>query len=119
VPALHCKDCVAEGFEWIDGSDADRSIVAWLRKGSAGDAPVAVICNFTPIPREAVVVGLPETGTWHEIFNSDAEAYGGAGAGNLGAVEANGPDAHGQAQSARVTLPALSTVMLCPSRPSD
>ena len=119
VPALHCKDCVPEGFEWIDGSDADRSIVAWLRKGSAGDAPVAVICNFTPIPREAVVVGLPQTGTWHEIFNSDAEVYGGAGVGNLGAVEAHGPGAHGQAQSARVTLPALSTVMLCPSRPSD
>jgi len=111
-PALHAKDCESEGFTWIDGGDAERSILSRLRMGGAGDEPVAVLCNFTPIPRDDVVVGLPSAGTWTEILCTDAEIYGGSGRGNMGAVEANGSADHGQSVSARVTLPPLSVVML-------
>jgi len=85
---------------------------AWIRRGGEGDANCVVICNFTPIDREGVVIGLPEAGHWDEVLNTDAETYGGGNRGNLGGVDATGPSAHGQAQSATITLPPLSTIIL-------
>lgn len=50
-PALHARDCEPEGFRWIDADDAAHSMFSWLRFDGAGGPPVAVICNFTPVPR--------------------------------------------------------------------
>ena len=49
---------------------------------------VVVISNFTPVPRENYKIGVPKGGRYVEIFNSDAENYGGSGMGNMGGVEA-------------------------------
>ncbi len=110
VPALHVRDCEAEGFRWIVVDDAERSVVAWLRLGGPGDAPVAVVCNFTPEPRHEYQIGLPSAGRWREIFNSDAQEYGGSGLGNLGAVQAERGGSHGFPASARITLPPLGVL---------
>jgi 1,4-alpha-glucan branching enzyme len=110
VPALHARDCEAEGFRWIVADDADQSVLAWLRFGGEGDAPVAIVSNFTPVPRERYRIGLPSAGTWSEIFNSDAREYGGSGMGNLGAVEAEAHPSHGFPASAEITIPPLSTL---------
>ncbi len=112
TPALHARDCEADGFRWIVVDDKDQSVIAWLRLGAPGDTPVAVICNLTPVPRPGYRLGLPQSGHWTEIFNSDAEAYGGSGMGNLGAIEAEAGGAHGFSASAQVTLPPMSTVFL-------
>jgi len=112
TPALHRRDTDPDGFEWILGDAADQSVYAWVRRGAAGDPPVAVICNFTPVPHEAMALGLPEPGNWQEVLNTDAEHYGGTGMGNMGRVEATGQPMHGQPASAKVTLPPLSVVML-------
>ena len=58
-----------------------------MRKAPEGN-PVAVISNFTPVPREGYRLPLPAAGTWREIINTDAADYGGSGMGNAGAVEA-------------------------------
>ncbi len=110
TPALHARDCETEGFRWIVVDDAEQSVTAWLRFGAAGDAPVAVICNFTPVPRPAYRIGLPAAGRWLEIFNSDALVYGGSGQGNLGAVQATAEPAHGYYASAIFTVPPLSAI---------
>jgi 1,4-alpha-glucan branching enzyme len=110
VPALHARDCEAEGFRWIVADDADQSVLAWLRFGGEGDAPVAIVSNFTPVPRQGYRIGLPSAGTWHEIFNSDARDYGGSGMGNLAAVEAAAHPSHGFPASAEITIPPLSTL---------
>jgi 1,4-alpha-glucan branching enzyme len=109
-PALHARDCEAEGFRWIVADDADQSVLAWLRFGGPGDPPVAVVSNFTPVPRERYRIGLPAAGSWTEIFNSDARDYGGSGLGNLGAVAAEAHPSHGFPASAEVTIPPLSTL---------
>ena len=54
------------GFEWIDGSDADESVFAFVRYGDDGDPPVVVVCNFTPVVREGYRLGVPRAGWWHE-----------------------------------------------------
>jgi 1,4-alpha-glucan branching enzyme len=103
-PALHARDCEGEGFEWLIADDAENSVFVWLRK-APGAAPVAVICNMTPVARMPYRVPLPHDGRWREILNSDAHDYWGSGLGNLGGVIA----ADGRAE---VTLPPLATIML-------
>ena len=109
-PALHVHDCEGEGFGWIVVDDADQSVAAWLRRGGPEDAPIAVVCNFTPVPRVGYRLGLPGAGRWREIFNSDAQAYGGSGLGNLGEVAATVVPAHGFEASAEILLPPLATL---------
>jgi 1,4-alpha-glucan branching enzyme len=110
TPALHARDCEAEGFRWIVVDDRHQSVAAWLRFGPAGEPAVAVVCNFTPEPRTRYRIGLPDAGRWREIFNSDALEYGGSGLGNLGAINATPTPSHGLAASAEITLPPLSAL---------
>jgi 1,4-alpha-glucan branching enzyme len=111
TPALHVKDCDAEGFQWI-ATDPAQSTYAWVRRGGDGDRPVVVLCNFTPVPRDGFRIGVPQKGRWREAINTDAEIYGGSGTGNLGGIQADGPPQDGQPASAEVVLPPLSVVIL-------
>ena len=108
-PALWSVDFGPAGFVWLVGDDADRNVAAFLRIGTNGDV-LACVANLSPAPRYDYRVGLPHEGTWRELLNTDAESYGGSGVGNLGAVVADGPPAHGQPTSARFTLPPLGVV---------
>jgi 1,4-alpha-glucan branching enzyme len=108
--ALHVKDCTHDGFEWINCNDAENSTLSFVRHGNAGDPPVVVVCNFTPIERTHFKIGVPETGHWSEVLNSDAENYGGENRGNLGGVNADDAGWHGQKASISITLPPLSVL---------
>jgi 1,4-alpha-glucan branching enzyme len=110
TPALHARDSEPEGFQWIEGGDAENSILAWVRRGREGDAPCLVVCNFTPVERRDHRIGLPEPGRWAEVLNTDAIAYYGGGRGNLGGVTAEAKPWMGQPFSAPITLPPLSTL---------
>ncbi|MEM6637687.1 MAG: 1,4-alpha-glucan branching protein GlgB [Pseudomonadota bacterium] len=112
TPSLFEKDCMHDGFQWIEANDAEASVYAWLRLGKNGAPPVAVICNFTPVLRSDYRLGLPCSGRWREALNSDSAKYGGGDRGNLGSIEADGPASHGQPVSAQVTLPPLSAIFL-------
>ena len=110
TPALWQLDHSPDGFEWIDSDDAFRNTLAFLRKGY--DAPpVAVVVNFAGIPHEGYRLALPRGGRWREIFNSDAEAYGGSGVGNLGEIEALPEPHYGRPYSASIRVPPLGIVV--------
>ena len=111
TPALHVLDCEPEGFAWIDGGDAENSVLSFVRRGRDGDAPVVVVCNFTPVERSGYRTGFPRAGRWAEVINTDAAIYGGGNRGNLGGVLADGRPWQGQPASALLTLPPLSTIM--------
>lgn len=116
-PALHERDLRPEdepkGFEWVCGDDAEGSTLAFLRRAADG-SPLLVVINFTPVVREGYVVGVPVGGRWVELFNGDAEEYGGGGIGNLGAVEAREVSAHGRRFSVELRLPPLACLYLRP-----
>jgi 1,4-alpha-glucan branching enzyme len=111
-PALYALDCDPNGFEWIDTSDADRSVISFLRKNPGGSEQIAVVCNFTPVPRYNYRIGAPRGGYWRELLNSDASEHGGSGHGNLGGVEASPVPCHGRMHSLTLTLPPLGAVFL-------
>ena len=66
--------------------------------------------NFAAVPHHDVRLGLPQTGTWEEVLNTDAELYTGSGVGNLGAVEAVAGEWSGQPAYADITVPPLASV---------
>lgn len=110
-PELNELDFDSAGFEWIDFSDQDQSIISFLRKGKSSHATALVVCNFTPIARFQYKVGVPFGGYWKEIANSDAKEYGGNGLGNFGGVHAAADPCHGRGHSLSLTLPPLSILV--------
>ncbi|CAM3401884.1 1,4-alpha-glucan branching protein GlgB [Dermacoccus barathri] len=122
-PAMWALDHSGEGFRWINADDADRNAYTWLRFAEAesdGYRPVvAVAANFAGSPHENVRVGLPHAGTWNEILNTDAQAYGGSGVGNLGSVVAEEIPWDGQPYSAEITMPPLGVVWFEPATRPD
>ena len=111
TPALYEQDCVASGFEWIDGGAQADNVLSFLRWDKARKAPVLVVCNFSPVPRTGYRVGVPMAGFWKEALNSDSEYYGGSGVGNMGGFNTDPRGAHGHGQSLGLALPPLSTIM--------
>jgi 1,4-alpha-glucan branching enzyme len=114
TPALYQQDFSAEGFEWVDCSDTEASVLSFLRKDRDGGL-VLVVCNFTPVVRDNYQVGVPRGGWWRECLNSDAPLYGGAGQGNLGGVESAPVPAHGRYHSLMLRLPPLGALFLAPA----
>ena len=111
-PAMHEMDFDGAGFQWVDYHDADNSVLSYLRKDKAGKNVLAVVCNFTPVPRHSYRVGVPAGGQWTEILNSDATEYSGSGQGNLGAVEAVPESFYSKFDfTLSITLPPLAVVV--------
>jgi len=112
TPTLHARDCESDGFEWLIVDDAENSVFAWLRKAGDDHPPLAVVTNFTPVPRDRYLLPLPRAGLWRERLNTDATAYGGSGRGNLGAVTAGAHGSHGKPASAEISVPPMATIFL-------
>ncbi|MBI3015018.1 MAG: 1,4-alpha-glucan branching protein GlgB, partial [Candidatus Tectomicrobia bacterium] len=113
-PALYQVDFDNKGFEWIDCNDHTNSILSFLRRGQDPNNLLAIVCNFTPVPRHHCRVGVPLGGYWQEVLNSDASLYGGSGLGNLGGVSASPVSTHGRPYSLDVTVPPLAAVIFKP-----
>ncbi len=108
--ALWDGDYDLKGFYWIDCSDADNSVLSFVRQNVDCTRQVAVIMNLTPVLRSNYRVGLPKPGLWKEVLNSDAGIYGGSNCGNLGGVTATEHKWHNQEFSAEICLPPLGVV---------
>lgn len=108
-PALYETDNEPGGFEWLALDDQDAGVIAFWRHDLANKRHIMVVGHYTPVVRTGYRVGVPFAGFWREIFNSDADVYGGTGAGNMGGLNTD-PIAWGRhEQSLCLTLPGCST----------
>jgi 1,4-alpha-glucan branching enzyme len=119
-PALWQQDSVPDGFSWIDANDRAGNVLSFLRFDSSGGT-LACIANFSATPHHGYRIGLPASGRWREVINTDAETYGGSGVGNMGVVAASPLPSHGRPASAEISIPPLGVLWLEPedSAPSD
>src|SRR5688572_24014487 len=106
-PALYCHQFEHKGFEWIDYSDSESSVMAFQRCGETKNDLLIVVCNFTPEARHHYRVGVPYRGTWTEVFNTDNQKYGGSGLVNSGSAMTSPVKYHGRDYSISLTLPPL------------
>jgi 1,4-alpha-glucan branching enzyme len=110
--SLYQVDFEGAGFSWIDCNDNENSIVSMLRRARDPQDFTVMLANFTPVPREAYTIGVPEGGWYREILNSDGAMYGGSNIGNAGGVMAEEVPAHGFSHSITLKVPPLGFVLL-------
>jgi len=106
-PAMYQLDFDADGFEWINNMDSDRSIVSFLRKTSKKEETLLVICNFTPVVYKDYQIGVPFSGKYKEIFNSDSTQYGGASNINSRLKQSKDTEVDEREQSISITVPPM------------
>ncbi|GAB3273045.1 1,4-alpha-glucan branching protein GlgB [Larkinella harenae] len=111
-PALYEQSFVAEGFEWIDTTDRENSILIYARKGTRLKEQMVVVLNMTPMPRTDYRVGVLAAGTWVELFNSDDRAFYGSGLLNTEPLVSVPEMWHGRPNSIALTIPPLGAVVL-------
>ena len=111
-PALYEMDFENSGFRWIDASDWEQSVISFIRRGKTVRESMLVVCNLTPVPRYNYRVGVPFSGFWKEILNSDSKEYWGSGHGNFGGVESTPIPIHGMRNSISLTLPPFGIIIL-------
>ncbi len=114
--ALYENSFSPEGFEWIDYGDEKNSVICFYRKGKAAGKKKAprllVVGNFTPMTHDKYRIGADESGTFEEIFNSDALRFGGSGVTNDGKIKAQKQPSHGREYSLEIKLPPLGFTVL-------
>jgi 1,4-alpha-glucan branching enzyme len=110
--ALYDLEFDWQGFQWIDCSDFDNSVVSFLRLARNTEDFVVVVCNFTPVPRLGYHIGVPAGGAYREIFNSDSAFYGGSNVGNGAGLIAEARECHGRPFTLLVDVPPLGGVLL-------
>lgn len=109
-PALFERDFTSEGFEWIDLNDYNQGVISFIRKSAEGQDRIIAVCNFTSMVWNDYHVGVPYSGEWKEMLNSDAEIYGGSGKGNMGVKTAVAVPFHGRPYSLKLTIPPLGII---------
>ena len=110
--ALHYQEFEWQGFDWIDCHDADQSILAYVRKKDKDF--LAMVVNFTPVPRQGYRLGVPRAGAYTEILNSDAQQYGGSGVINDYPLHTEAVSWMGRPYSLVLNLPPLGVLVLRP-----
>jgi 1,4-alpha-glucan branching enzyme len=114
-PALYEVDFEAAGFQWMDCSDWEQSVVTFCRFARNPERLLLCACNFTPVARRGYRVGVPRPGYYREVVNTDAALYGGGDVGNAGGVSSEPVPWHGQPHSVVLTLPPLAALWLTPA----
>ena len=106
--AMYYNDQDQMGFEWISCDDPQSSIVSFIRRGSTAKDQLLFVCNITPVDRDGFIVGVPCSGKYTEILNSDAQEFGGHNRINEVPIKAVKESWNGRDYSITMHLPPLS-----------
>jgi 1,4-alpha-glucan branching enzyme len=109
--ALHQVDFDWSGFQWVDFSDTDNGILAFIRRSKKEHDALVCIFNFTPQVHYDYTIGVPIPGPYRTVFNSDSEFYGGSNFGNT-ELKAEKGEFHNQAAHVRINIPPLAGVII-------
>jgi 1,4-alpha-glucan branching enzyme len=109
-PTLGSNDFNPHGFRWINCTDPDSNLIAYLRTDASEKSLFVVVGHFAGATR-SYRVGVPRRGWWREVINTNSEHYGGSGLGNAGGRASEDVARDGYTQSIDLTLPPLSTLI--------
>ena len=110
-PALYQTDDNWEGFEWINADDSDRSIFSFVRHSKDGKNNLLFVVNFTPVERTDYRVGVPQSGSYKLVLNSDEARFGGTGTKRAASYRSRKGDYDGKPYSIGYSLPAYGVAV--------
>ena len=110
-PAMYEMDHEWNGFEWINADDTEHSIYSFIRKSSDGKKCLICVLNFTPVARPEYRVGVPQSGSYKLVLNSDEACFGGSGAEVAKSYRAKKGEWDGQPYSIAYPLPAFGAAV--------
>ena len=117
-PALYEMDYDPEGFEWINCSYQNESMVMFVRKSKKAGETLLFICNFDNMEHEKFRVGVPFEGRYKEIFNTDAKEFGGSGKVNGRVKSSKKIEWDEKEDSIEVNIPPMSvSIYTCTPEP--
>lgn len=111
-PALWERDHDWEGYEWLNADDAQNSVITYMRKGKKPSDTLLIAINFQPVPRVNYRIGVPKSGTYTEIWNSDEPRFGGTGGRTIQTAPSEKIEWNGQENSIMLNLPPLSAIII-------
>lgn len=106
------NDSHYESFQWMDFSDADQSVIAFVRYNKDKSDSMLCICNFTPVVRDGYKIGVPAKGNWKIIMNTDSGEFGGSNYLKKDKFKTKDGEMHNQSQHIEINLPPLSVMYL-------
>ncbi len=114
APSLWRSDPDPGGFRWIDCSDRDNSVVAYLRRDDpeSDDGALVVVLNLTPTPHDSYRIGVPVAGRYEVVLDSDDADYGGSEVAMPPSFESEDEPCHGFEASLDLRLPPLAALVL-------
>ena len=115
-PALYEGDYDPKGFEWINNISANENMLIFLRKSAREEDTLLIVCNFSNVAYDNHKVGVPFHGKYKEIFNSDAEKYGGRGHVNPRVKNAKRDECDAREHSIRIMVPPLGIAVFSCTR---
>lgn len=110
-PALYEYDPLRASFEWINGMDAESSVLRFMRKSPSGRDNLLFICSFGTEEKENCQVGVPKAGKYTMISNSDAVEFGGEGRDEHQEVQAVSECWDLRPYSIKISVPPLATLI--------
>lgn len=108
-PALSCWDYDPTNFSWIDADNGEQSIYSYLRE-DAGNVFVMVL-NMTPVSYEEFRIGVPVSGKYTELINTEKDIYEGCNMGNYEPVKAEKIPAHRYEQSISIRIAPFAGII--------
>lgn len=114
--ALWENDHSQKGTEILDADNSEETVLYFIRKGKKVRDFLIVLCNFVPVERQHVRIGVPYKGQYEEVWNTEMKTLGGTWEESQGVLKSETIPMHGKQQSIELILPALSVVVLKPKR---
>ena len=114
--ALNEIDDSYDGIEILDADNKDESLFTFIRKGRNPRDFLIVVCNFTPVQRDNVKVGVPFEGQYEELLNTELSEYGGAWDYSEKLYNTSNEEVNQKPFSIEVIAPPLSVLIIKPKR---
>ncbi|MDP1880583.1 MAG: alpha amylase C-terminal domain-containing protein [Parachlamydiaceae bacterium] len=101
------KDFNYETFQWIDFSDTRNNVICYVRHGHK--EKLLCVHNFTPTYHADYFIRFSQLNEAKEVFNSDAEHFGGSGKMNHHSEVVRNWEGH--VEGLRIALAPLATMI--------
>ena len=95
----------------------EKNLLIFLRRTRKKEDTLLVICNFSNVEYDDFRIGVPYPGKYKEMFNSDAESYGGTGVGNPRVKMSKKTECDERKNSITVKLAPLSVQVFSYTKP--